>query len=156
MLRSYIGVRESHQDFRNMNLFFFFFFFLGLHPQHIEVPRLGIQLELQLSACTTATATLDLSHICDLCCSLRQCWILNPLSEAGDWTRILMDTRWVLNLLSHNGNSWKYKFMTKCFPHMCLARTAKHRWACAHFLISGNSQEVWNRIHTFDHRLFKC
>ena len=25
---------------------FFFFFFLGLQPQHMEVPRLGVELEL--------------------------------------------------------------------------------------------------------------
>ena len=42
---------------------FFFFLFLGPHPKHIEVPRLRIQLELQLPACTTAVATPDGSHI---------------------------------------------------------------------------------------------
>ena len=44
------------------------FCFLGLHPRHMEVPRLGVQLELQLPAFTTATATAtpDLSSICDL------------------------------------------------------------------------------------------
>ena len=41
----------------------------------------------------------------DLHCSLWQCWILNPMSEARDGTRILMDTSWVLNLLSHNESS---------------------------------------------------
>ena len=36
-------------------LFFVFVFcFLGPHPQHIEVPRLGVQWELQLPAYTTA------------------------------------------------------------------------------------------------------
>ena len=35
----------------------FFFLFLGLHPLHIEVPRLGFELELQLPGYTTATAT---------------------------------------------------------------------------------------------------
>ena len=34
--------------------------------------------------------------------------ILSPLSEARDRTRILMDTKWVLNPLSHNGNSGSY------------------------------------------------
>ena len=42
---------------------------------------------------TTATETPDLSHICDLHCSLQQHWILNPLSEARDQTHIFMDTR---------------------------------------------------------------
>ena len=34
-----------------------FLFFLGLHLQHMDVPSLGGQLELQLPACTTTTAT---------------------------------------------------------------------------------------------------
>ena len=37
----------------------FFFVFLGPHLWHLEVPRLGVESELQLPACTTATATLD-------------------------------------------------------------------------------------------------
>ena len=45
--------------------FFFFFVFLGPHPRHMEVPRLGVELELQLPANTTATATQYLSHICN-------------------------------------------------------------------------------------------
>ena len=44
----------------------FLFFFLGPHPRHMEVPRLGVEKELQLPACTTAMATMDLSRICDL------------------------------------------------------------------------------------------
>ena len=38
----------------------------------------------QIGAYTTATATLDLSRICDLCHSLQQRGILNPPSEASD------------------------------------------------------------------------
>ena len=58
----------------------------------MEGPGLGVELELQLVAYATATAMPDVSHICDPCCSLRQRQILHPLSEAGDGTRILMDT----------------------------------------------------------------
>ena len=36
--------------------FLFFFFFLGPHSRHMEVPRLGAALQLQLPAYTTATA----------------------------------------------------------------------------------------------------
>ena len=36
---------------------FFFFFFLGPCMQHMEIPRLGVELDLQLLAYTTATAT---------------------------------------------------------------------------------------------------
>ena len=45
--------------------------------------------EPQLPAHTTVTATRDLSHVCDLHHSSQ---ILNPLKEARDRTRILMDT----------------------------------------------------------------
>ena len=58
----------------------------------MEIPRLGVESELQLQAYTTATAIPSLSFICDLHHSLRQCWILNPLSKAKDGTQILMDT----------------------------------------------------------------
>ena len=80
-------------------------FFLRPHLWHMEVPRLGVELELQLLAYTTASATQDLSHICDLHLSLQQHQILNPLSEARDWTHILREISWVLNLLSHDGNT---------------------------------------------------
>ena len=36
-------------------VFFFFFSLLGLYSQHMEVPRRGVQLELQLPAHATAT-----------------------------------------------------------------------------------------------------
>ena len=36
-------------------------------------------------------STLDPSHICDLHHSSQQCWILNLLSKARDWTWVLMD-----------------------------------------------------------------
>ena len=48
----------------------------------MEVPRLEVQLELQLIVYTAAMAALDLSRICDLYQSSQQCWILNPLSDA--------------------------------------------------------------------------
>ena len=56
----------------------------------MEVPRLGVELELQPSAYTTATATGDLSHTCDLHHSSQQRWIPDPLSEARYRTYILM------------------------------------------------------------------
>ena len=63
--------------------------FLGPHLRHMEVPRLGVKSELQLSAC--ATATRDPSRVCDLHHSSQQHQILNPLSEARDQTHVLMD-----------------------------------------------------------------
>ena len=67
-------------------LFVFFclllFCFLGLHLWHVEVPRPGVQSELQLPAYTPATATSDPSHVCDPRDSSWQCQIHNPLSKA--------------------------------------------------------------------------
>ena len=54
----------------------------------MEVPRLGVQSQLQLLAYTTGTQ--DLSHVCNLHYSSRQHWILNPLGEARDLTHNLM------------------------------------------------------------------
>ena len=39
---------------------------LELYPQHIEVPGLGVESELQLLAYAAATATWEPSHVCDL------------------------------------------------------------------------------------------
>ena len=56
----------------------------------MEFLRLGVKSELQLLACTTAAATQDLSHFCDLRHSLLQRWILNPVSKVRDQTPVLM------------------------------------------------------------------
>ena len=45
-----------------MSLSTFLFF---LEPQPMEVPRLGVESELQLPAYTVATATRDPSRVCD-------------------------------------------------------------------------------------------
>ena len=58
--------------------------FLGPLSQHMEVPRLGVESELEPLAYATATATQDPSHICDLHHSSWQCQIVNPLSKARD------------------------------------------------------------------------
>ena len=74
-----------------VSFFFFFLFKAGPHLQHMEIPRLGVEQELQLLAYATATAIPDPSCLCDLCHSLQHCQIPKP-SEAGDRTRVLMDT----------------------------------------------------------------
>ena len=75
---------------RIISFFFLLFCFLGPHLQHMEVPRLGEKLELQLLAYTTTTATPDPNHIRNLHHGSRQRWILNLLSKASDQTLILM------------------------------------------------------------------
>ena len=82
------GCKISQLFFFSLVLFVLFFCFLGLNPKHMEVQRLGVELQLKLLA--TATAMPDPSQVCDLHRSLQQHRIINPLSEARDWTLILM------------------------------------------------------------------
>ena len=70
----------------------FFVCFLGLHLRHVQVPRLGVKLELQLLAYTTAKETQDPSLVYDLHYRSQQRLILNPLREARDRTCILTVT----------------------------------------------------------------
>ena len=72
----------------------------------MEVRRLGAKSELWLPAYTTACGQLGIqASVCDLHHSSWQHQIPNPLSKARDRTCVLMDTSWVLNGLSYNGNS---------------------------------------------------
>ena len=75
-------------------VFFFSFVFLGQDPWHMEIPRLAVELELQLPAYATATAAWDPSRICDLHHGSRQRQILHPLSKARDRTHVFTDTHW--------------------------------------------------------------
>ena len=81
--RTDVNIKTSLRSTSNIlikrNLFIYFlyiFFFLGPHPRHMEDPRLGIELELQLLVCATAMAMIDLSRTCDLHHSSQQHWFL--------------------------------------------------------------------------------
>ena len=62
----------------------------------MEVPRLGVESDLQLPAYATAAAKQDPSHVCkprlQPTPQLTAMLILNPLSRARDRTHTLMDT----------------------------------------------------------------
>ena len=98
------------------SLSFFLFCFLGAHSGHMEVPRLGVELELQLSAYTTqqqleipaVSATYTTAH--------SNAGSFNPLSEARDPTYVFMDPSQVHQLLSHEGNSF---FLVIIFSFYC-------------------------------------
>ena len=79
-------------SFVNTKTDFILLYFFRTTPVAYEVPRLEIELELQLLAYTTATATPDLSCVYNLHHSSRQCQMLNPLNEARVQTHILTDT----------------------------------------------------------------
>ena len=57
----------------------------------MEILELEVESELQLSACTAATAAPEPSLICKLHRSLLQHRILNLLSKDRDQTSILME-----------------------------------------------------------------
>ena len=73
----------------------FFFFFLGLHLQHMEVPGIGVESELQLPAtpwpqqCGIQAISAALNH-----------WARLGIELTSSWTLCQ-----VLILLSHNRNS---------------------------------------------------
>ena len=92
---------HTHYELVPTQPFFFFFFlsFLGY------TKGLGVELEPQLPVYTTATVTSDLSHFWDLCHSLWQPRILNPLSKAREEPASSWTLCWVLNSVIHNGNS---------------------------------------------------
>ena len=84
------SVTASWESCSKVYQFFFLFVFLGPHLRHRDVPRLGVESELQLPTCTTATAVQDLSCVCDLHHSSQQCQILNPLNKARNRTYNVM------------------------------------------------------------------
>ena len=108
-------------------LFYFIFCLLGLHPQHREVPRVGVKSELPPLAYATAIAIPDLSQVCHLYHSSWQRQILNLLIEARDRTLILMDASQVRQPLSHHGNS--------AFTFYTFLSSVLYFW----FLMSGHS-----------------
>ena len=66
----------------------------------------------------TATATWDPSCVCDLHHSSRQCWILNPLSEARGQTCNLMVPRWICCCWAMKGTPRNLSFIIVL--HYCL------------------------------------
>ena len=81
----------------------FVFYFLGLHPQHMEVPRLGVESELQPLAYATATATWGLSCICNLHHSSGQLGCPTHLVRPG----IKPKTSWILVGFISTAPQWK-------------------------------------------------
>ena len=118
--------------------FFFFFVFLGSLQQHMEIPRLGVELELQLPAYRTTTATPDLSRVYNLHHSSRQHQIPNSLSKARDWTRVLLDMNWV-------GHCWAMKGTLHLNYCLCLLKRQK-LWQIIQipFYTKNNSYELDN------------
>ena len=80
--------------FCSLFFFFFFFFFKNCTCGTCKFPS-----KAAAASYTTATATPDLSHICDLCCSLWQCWIRDLLIKPRIKLASSQRQHWVLNPL---------------------------------------------------------
>ena len=103
----------------------------------MEVPGLGFE---SLQAYGTATSVVDPRHICNLCRSLQQHQILNPLSEARDQTLIVMETVGSLT----QKPQWEllyfilfyfilFYFILCVFVYVCSFVTPeKHKWVFHH------------------------
>ena len=65
----------------------FFVVFLGPHSQHREVPRPGVELELQLLVYATAMAMRDPSCLCELHCSSQPLthWARSGIRPTPSW-----------------------------------------------------------------------
>ena len=85
---------------------FLLFAFLGPYSWHMEVPRLGVESELQLLACTTAIATPDLSLICNLHCSSQQASSLTY----GARPEIKPASLWILVRFISTAPQWELHF----------------------------------------------
>ena len=87
--------------------FFFFFFFLFratlVAYGNSQAPG---QIRAAAACLHHSPVTWDPSSICGLQHSSRQCRILNPLSEAKDWTQILLDTSRVHFRWATAGTPW--------------------------------------------------
>ena len=99
----------------NMSIFFFFWFFFSFLLPYLWHIYGHSQTRVQIGA-----TAADLRHSCTGFKShlwpmwqLWQHWILNPLTETRDQTRLLMDTSRVRNPLSHNRNSLIYLSLCK-------------------------------------------
>ena len=80
----------------------------------MEVLKLRVESELQLSAYVTATEMWDLSCVCNLYHSSQQCRIPDPLREARDQTCILMDTSWICFHCTTKGTPGEIFFKKIC------------------------------------------
>ena len=88
-----------------------FFAFLGRHLWHMEVPGLGIELELQLPD-TRAIAKWDLSHVCDLRHSSLTHWSRPGIEPASSGLLVRFINHWVMK-----GNLLQLTFKVTTKPH---------------------------------------
>ena len=120
---------------------YFYFFLLWPHPWQIELPGLGVKLELQLPVYATATAMPDPSRICNLCCSNAGSlthWKRPGIKPASSWTLIRFlicwATRWnlasfVYNLFPFSSQGWRLMIDTLSFTALTGPFDFRMQWS---------------------------
>ena len=103
----------------------------------MEVPRLGVKLELQLLAYTIATATPDPSCICYLYHGSQQLRILHPLSEARD---ALMDTMQIYFHWATTGTPRHLLLKENALD--CIGKEDAGKWNCGSRFGGGEWEDV--------------
>ena len=135
-LREWVPLLWPFVRFRNVKyllkkiFIYLFFCFLGPHLWHMEVPRLEVQLQLQLPAYATAIATWDLRHVCDLHWSSWQRQILNPVVKARDQTHNLMVPSWICFHCAMTGTPLEMLTIFPVVTHQWVVQLGfKSRWS---------------------------
>ena len=83
----------AFKHYSTLGLFLVLFFcFLGPHLRHVEVPRLGVKLELELLACHSHSYhnTRSLAH-----------WVRPGITSACSWILVRFLTGWAQQELQH-------------------------------------------------------
>ena len=97
-------MNEAHLP--QSHYYYFYFCFLGLHSRHMDVPRPGVESELQVPTYITATAQQQIQAASVTYTTAHgSARSLIQLSKARDQTSVLMDTSWVCYQQSQDGNS---------------------------------------------------
>ena len=113
LLRTF-ALKRSSRGARGLLVFIFLsFIFLGPYPRHMEVPRLGAEAGLQLSAYTTATAMPDLSCVCSLHYSHRNARSLTHWARPGieptiSWFLVRFVSHWAMTGTPYLGYDWEH------------------------------------------------
>ena len=131
---------------------------LRLYPQHMEIPRLGVELELQLPAYATATATWDPSGICDMgsewyfyttahsnAGSLTH-WARTGIKPVSSWILVRFINHWAMKGTSPEASPLYDKQQRSCRRSLFVIKQSLGKIAVI-FPIGG----IWTRRNTHTH-----
>ena len=109
-------LEKPAHDITGYDIILFYVLLFEPHSQHMEVPRLGVEWELQLPTYATATAARDPNCVFELHHISGQQGIPDPPSKGRDWIHILMDTSQTRFCCATGGSPWVWHFKTSFHP----------------------------------------